>query len=71
MTPREYLGRLDALYEAERWQEALDFSAAAISDVHPELSFSDLSRVHGMMEIAANIVSFEQGATPEPDRATV
>ena len=69
MSPEEYLAQLDALMEVEHWRDALEFSASAISDVHPELSFADLKRVHGAMEVAANIVSFEQAATPEPDRA--
>jgi hypothetical protein len=43
----------------------------AFPDRIPQLSFADLKRVHGAMEIAANIVSFEQGATTERDRATV
>ena len=69
MTPQEYLTRLDALIEAECWQGALDFSAAAIGQVHPELSFRDLERVHGAMEVAANIVTLEREAERQPDRA--
>ncbi len=62
MNPQEYLARIDELVDAERWQDALDFSAAAIGRVDPELDFEDLKRVHGVMEIAANIVSLEREA---------
>lgn len=69
-TRDEYFAHLGALSDARRYQEALHFSAAAIGEVHPELSYGDLTRLHGMMEIAANIVEIEEQAEQEPDRAT-
>ena len=67
MTPSEYIAQIEALFVAERHQEALDLSVAAAPDVHPALSLEELERVYSMMEVAATIVSLDEAMNGQQD----
>jgi hypothetical protein len=64
MTPEQYLTELTALFESERYAEALVFSERLWTEVTPALPIAELERVFGMMEVAATIVHSPAPSAP-------
>ncbi len=62
MTPQEYIEHLEGLFDAQRYQEFLDFASAEQDRVVPPLSLKELFGVQDMAHLAATAVQIEAEA---------